>query len=728
MSKELNQAIEYHRQGDLDEAARLYEALLESEPDHADALHLLGVIAHQKGDQAESERLVRQALERDPERGAFHCSLGNVHRARGEDDEALSCFEKAVELDPNLGEGYINLGSMQLARGELDQAETNFKMALVVDAGNAQALNNMGYVLLRQNRAQEAVSHLMRAVEAAPRSAVAQANLGSAFRAQGTAGLAVQCFENAIELRPDMARAHAELGEVLVELHQPGEARAAFEKAIDLEPDNAEARRGLARLLRDQGDSQGALVHLEAALRGQPGDNQLLEELTEGYLAAGRFHDAAQAARALAQRAPDTAAAQLLLGRTRLAVGDRAGARQAFERAGHLAPEDLDTQILLAEALEADGRLADSEQAADRALGLAPGDPWAAGIKARNLLRAGRVEKARDRLNEALAANPPPAAALALEDALALASEAAGDAQAALAATRRAHGLREQVPGSFAPRAPDPATLTAYAEAVAQRRYDDWPDSPPADGRPAPALLFGLPGSGLAAFADLLAGHPSLAVLTDRFGAGFERRDLFVAQHSFDRLGDDNEGRVRMQRRHYWQGVRRTLGELGERRVVDVLPPEHTLLEAAWRYLPEARLIWLVRDPRDALLECHLGPHSGPLATAHYRDADRTADYLLALARLFDTYRKALPAAITVLRYEDLAGDFAGALGEFHRTLDIEPDKAVAKRLGEVQSTALPPRPFSSAAVGRHAPYGQVLDAALERVQEAAEILGYGKA
>lgn len=727
MSEKLNQAIEYHRQGDLDEAARRYEALLESEPDQPDALHLLGVVAHQKNDQAEAERLIRRALELDPQRGAFHCSLGNVHRARREDDEAMGCFEKALELDPNLGEGYINLGSMQLARGDLDQAESNFKMALVVDADNAQALNNMGYVLLRQNRAQEAVSHLMRAVEASPRSAVAQANLGSAFRAQGTPGLAVQCFENAIEIRPDMARAHAELGQVLSELHQGDDARRAFEKAIALDPDHPEARHGLARLLRDHGDPRGALEHLEAALRGQPGDTQLLQELVESYLDTGRFHDATQAARALAQRAPDSAAAQLLLGRTRLAAGDRAGARQALERAGALDPDNLEAHVLLAEALEAEGRLAESEQAADRALGLSPGDPWAAAVKARNLLRAGRAEKARDRLNEALAAEPPAAAALGLEDALALANEAAGDTDAALAAARRAHGLREQVPGSILPRAPQPAALNAYADSVAQRRYDDWPDAPPDDDRPAPALLFGLPGSGLRAFAELAGEHPALAVLTDRFGAAFERRDLFVAQHTFGRLGEDNEGRVRMQRRHYWQGIRRLLGEAGQRQVLDVLPPEHALLEAAWRYLPEGRLFWLVRDPRDALLDCYLGPHDGPLGTSHYRDPDSTADYLLALARLFHAYREALPANITVLRFEDLADDFGDAMQPFHQRLGIEPDKAVDKRLGRLQSTALPPRPFSSAAVSRHEPFAEVLGPALARVREAAELLGYGK-
>jgi hypothetical protein len=182
-----------------------------------------------------------------------------------------------------------------------------------------------------------------------------------------------------------------------------------------------------------------------------------------------------------------------------------------------------------------------------------------------------------------------------------------------------------------------------------------------------------------------------------------------------------------MQRRHYWQGVRRVLGTSDSRRILDVLPPEHTLLEAAWRYLPEARLFWLVRDPRDALLDCHIGPHHGPLSTVHYRDADRTADYLLALARLLDAYREALPAKITIVRFEDLATDPAAALADFHGRLELEPDPAMAERLEQLQSTSLPPRPFSRASVGRHEAFREVLGPALGRAEEAAEVLGYGK-
>ena len=49
MNDSFRLALEQHQQGFLDQAAQLYLKVLSREPEHADALHLLGVVAHQQG-------------------------------------------------------------------------------------------------------------------------------------------------------------------------------------------------------------------------------------------------------------------------------------------------------------------------------------------------------------------------------------------------------------------------------------------------------------------------------------------------------------------------------------------------------------------------------------------------------------------------------------------------------------------------------------------------------
>jgi hypothetical protein len=55
---EFVRAVRHHQAGELDAAARYYEAVLASEPTHADALHLLGVVHHHKGQHTQAARLI----------------------------------------------------------------------------------------------------------------------------------------------------------------------------------------------------------------------------------------------------------------------------------------------------------------------------------------------------------------------------------------------------------------------------------------------------------------------------------------------------------------------------------------------------------------------------------------------------------------------------------------------------------------------------------------------
>jgi len=59
-------ALSRHREGALREAALLYKQILLSEPRHADALHLLGVLCNQLGDAALAVTLITNAIEINP--------------------------------------------------------------------------------------------------------------------------------------------------------------------------------------------------------------------------------------------------------------------------------------------------------------------------------------------------------------------------------------------------------------------------------------------------------------------------------------------------------------------------------------------------------------------------------------------------------------------------------------------------------------------------------------
>ncbi len=54
-------ALEAHKEGRLEEAVAVYREILTTQPDHADALHLLGVALHQMGRNDEARPLIERA-------------------------------------------------------------------------------------------------------------------------------------------------------------------------------------------------------------------------------------------------------------------------------------------------------------------------------------------------------------------------------------------------------------------------------------------------------------------------------------------------------------------------------------------------------------------------------------------------------------------------------------------------------------------------------------------
>ncbi len=201
------EALEHHKAGRLAEAERLYRELSRADPNHAAALHRLGVVAHQLGRSDAAEILQRAAALR-PELAAIHNDLGVVLGSQGRFAEAAACFARAVAITPD----------------------------------DAEAHNNLAGALRRLGRLDEAIVHLRRVTELAPASGGARNNLGTALLQVGAPDEALAQFDRAVVLAPDFAPARYNRGLALRRLGRISHARADFEKAATLQPDFTAAK------------------------------------------------------------------------------------------------------------------------------------------------------------------------------------------------------------------------------------------------------------------------------------------------------------------------------------------------------------------------------------------------------------------------------------------------------------------------------------------------------
>ena len=118
MSNDLNTALGYHQRGLLDQAVPIYQALLAQNPNHADALHLLGVVALQRGHPARAVEHIGRAVTLNPGVAAYQANLAEAYRALGQHERAVECCRLALGLRPHFPEVANNLGNALRLRGD----------------------------------------------------------------------------------------------------------------------------------------------------------------------------------------------------------------------------------------------------------------------------------------------------------------------------------------------------------------------------------------------------------------------------------------------------------------------------------------------------------------------------------------------------------------------------------------------------------------------------------
>ena len=146
----IREGLRLHQQGQLAEAERLYQQLLTIDPQHADGLHLLGMIAFQTGRDEAAVTLISRAIAIKSNAPSYHSNLGNVLQSQGKYAAAGACYQRALLLDPKLADVYVNLGNIFREQGDLSSGLICYRRALALNPDLAEAAAAESMVLLLQ--------------------------------------------------------------------------------------------------------------------------------------------------------------------------------------------------------------------------------------------------------------------------------------------------------------------------------------------------------------------------------------------------------------------------------------------------------------------------------------------------------------------------------------------------------------------------------------------------
>ena len=260
----------HHQAGRLARAEALYRKALAKDPDHPDALHLLGVVAYQCGQLAPALALIERALPALSELPDAHLNYGNALAQAGRAAEAIASYRRAVALDPDHGVAHSNLARALIDRGQFDEALASARRAVELVPDFLGARVNYGVALLGLERPAEAEAALRRALELEPNRAETHRDLGWAMAGLARFEEAKACHEQAIALKPHDPGAHYALGMTLQQAGDSAASEASLRRALALAPDYARAWHGLGTVLRILGRFDEAVACFRRALALDP--------------------------------------------------------------------------------------------------------------------------------------------------------------------------------------------------------------------------------------------------------------------------------------------------------------------------------------------------------------------------------------------------------------------------------------------------------------------------
>jgi len=230
---------------------------LEADPDHADTLHLMGLLSFHAAQYDLAAEWFSRAVRKDA-KPHYLASLGTTLQNLGRFEEAFQVFDKSVQLKPDAAVLWRFRGNVLVNLDRRDQAVLSYQQALKLDPRDRDAAYNSGALLLQLGRLDEAAS----------------------------------CFNLCDRLQGDHAPTLQKRALALSGLERFEEALADNKRAHALDPANADICNSTGTILQSLGRNAEALSWFDRSLERRPNHVETLNNKASSLIELRRFDDA----------------------------------------------------------------------------------------------------------------------------------------------------------------------------------------------------------------------------------------------------------------------------------------------------------------------------------------------------------------------------------------------------------------------------------------------------
>ncbi|VWB57002.1 tetratricopeptide repeat protein [Burkholderia lata] len=367
----LVRARKAHHEGALQHAENAYAELLALDPEHPEALHLLGAVRFQQGRLDDAEPLMRRSVERQPVPLAL-ANYSAVLAGLGREHDALARLDEALAINPVHQRVLFQRAGLLAQLARYDEACAVYDRLLELTPGFADGYVKRSDMLRALGRFDDALADCDRAIALAGRTFDAMRVRGLALRELGRFRDAADSYGHALALRPGSADALFLRGVAYLDLHDAEYALADFNAAIAASPTFVDAIFNSSIALEQLGRHDEALMRCDRALAIDPRHARSLANRGNAASHLGRFADAVD----------------------------------SYARALDVEPGSTGVLCNYASALMQVARHDDAHDMCDRALAIDPHYAPASFTRARVRLETHRYDDALDDLARVIAATP----------------------------------------------------------------------------------------------------------------------------------------------------------------------------------------------------------------------------------------------------------------------------------------------------------------------------------
>ncbi len=456
--------IAAQREGRLEEAENYYRAILQSQPQHPDANHNLGVLAVSMGKLDIALPLFKAALDSNPdieqywvsyisalieanqvesalalkERAKEHGILSSQLEALTSKTHPSSIEEVSVSINPSDSQiqevlayydsrqfkeaeelaakithefpeyqfGWKIYGSVLNQLGKYSESVIAIQKSLRLDPNDYEAYCNMGNSLRILGELEEAAVSYLQSIAINPKHAIAHNNLGVTYGELGSLDKSEECYLAAIEHQPDYVDAYFNLGVVHQRQGRSKEAVVSYSKALDFDSGYAEAHNNLGLVHQQLGNLEDSEISYLKAISINPNYADPFFNLGNLCQELRKFDVAEANYRAAISIRPDYTEAYCNLGVALKALDRLYDSERSFEKAISLNPNNEVAHNNLGNVLLEQGKLRSAEASIRRAIALSPEYAEAHYNLGNTLQKQGRLSESVQCLEQATTLKP----------------------------------------------------------------------------------------------------------------------------------------------------------------------------------------------------------------------------------------------------------------------------------------------------------------------------------